>query len=234
MIQLFVILILSGVAALGQTAAPAKPADPLAALQADADTKTAEWETLATGMEASIGRMLPCDPRVRATIEEARRASEARLLAFSQALKAAVDRAKADTEAARAAATRPEAADKDLETERAEANQERIAIEGQIADLSESVRKRTGLEAAQTKLTQIAAMVRERAEGIQQFADNKNTLAVPLKNLLAGYETRQAALEAEQAALAEETSRWSDYYTARLARAQTECSIINQADRRKK
>lgn len=228
------ILILSGVAAFGQTAAPEKPADPLAPLLAAAEQKAAEWETLASGLEARIGRMLPCDPRVRAAIEEASRASEARLLAMSQYLKAAVALAKADTEAARAAAASQDDGNKDLETERAEAEQGRIAIEGQIADLGDSVRRLAALEGAQKKLTEIAAMIRERAERTQQLADNKNTLAVPLKNLLAGYQARQAALEDEQAALTVETSRWSEYYTARLARAQMECSIINQTGRRKK
>jgi chromosome segregation ATPase len=226
-------LLLTGVM-IGQDGARVDPpADPLSALRQAAEAKDAEWQTLARGLEAKIGRMLPCDARVRTTIEEVSRGSDSRLLALSQYLKAAVAMAKGDTEAAKAAMGSQQDSNKDLETERAEAEQEKIAIEGQIANLGESVRRLASLEAAQKKLAEIEAMIRQRAERAQQLADKKNTLMLPLANLLAAYQARQAALENEQTKLGVETARWSDYYAARIARAQTECSIINQTARRK-
>ena len=231
MIKFFAILILPAAAACAQTTAPP---DPLAPLQQAAEQKAGEWQALAHSLEAKIARMLPCDPRAQAAIEEVSRASEARLLATSQYLNAAVALAQGDTEAARVAAAGQDDGNRDLETEREEAEQERIAVEGQLADLGDSVRRLAALEAAQKKLAEIAAMIRERAAKTQQLAANRNTLAVPLNNLLAAYQARQAALENEQMALAVETTRWNEYYAARLARARTECSIINPTDRRKK
>lgn len=203
------------------------PADALAPLRQAAEKSAADWEKLARGLEAKIGRMLPCDPRARAAIEEVSRASESRLQAMAQYLKAAIAMAKGDTEAAKAAVSGQNTGSKDLETERAEAAQEKVAIDGQLADLTDSARKLPPLDASEKKLQEIAAMVRDRAAEADRLADVKDPLAVPLQNVLAAYQARESALEDEQVALALEASRWSEYYAARLARAQTECSIIN-------
>jgi hypothetical protein len=153
---------------------------------------------------------------------------------MAQYLKVAVALAKQDSEAAKAAVSSQDDGNQDLETERAEAEQEIIAVEGQRGNLADSVRRLAALEPAAKQLTEIAAMIGERAGRTRQQAENRNPMTVPLKNVLAAYQARQAALEEEQVALAVETSRWSEYYTARLARAQTECSIINQTLGRKK
>ena len=238
MVKFLAIVVFGAVALMGRSAAPATPpglpASPLAALQASAEKQNADWETLAQGMEAKIGRMLPCDPRVRSTIGEASRASEARLAAMSQYLKAEIAMAKGDTEAAKAAVAAQADGNKDLDTERAEAEQERIAVEAELSELEDSEHRLAALDPAQKKLADIAAMIRERAARTQQLAGEHNTLTVPLGDLLVAYQTWQAALEDEQVALAVEQSRWSEYYAARLDRAQTECSIIHQPVRRKK
>lgn len=235
MVKFFAILLLSAAALFAQSGAPlVVSADSLTPLQQAAGTKGEEWETLARGLEVKIGRMLPCDPRVRAAIEEVNKASEARLSTMAQYLKVAVALAKQDSEAAKAAVSSQDDGNQDLETERAEAEQEIIAVEGQRGNLADSVRRLAALEPAAKQLTEIAAMIGERAGRTRQQAENRNPMTVPLKNVLAAYQARQAALEEEQVALAVETSRWSEYYTARLARAQTECSIINQTLGRKK
>ena len=233
MVKFFAILTVSAALASAQAPAPTKPPDPLAPLREAAQKKSADWEALARAMEPKIGRMLPCDPRVRSSIEEVSRASQARLAAVAQYLDAAATMARQEADAAKSATGAPDEGSKDLQIEQAEAEQERIAVESQIADLGESVRRMAALEAAQKKLGEIAAMIRERAQQSQQMGEAKNTLAGPMKNLLAAYESRQAALQNEQAALAVEATRWSEYYTARLARAQTECAIINQPGRKK-
>ena len=139
-------------------------------------------------------------------------------MAMAQYVKAAVALAVGDTEAARAAASNQEDGTKSLETERgggAGTRRGRRAV-GRWAD---SARKVPALDPAQKRLTEIAMMIRERAQRTRQLADNKNTLTVPLQNLLAAYEARQTALENEQTALAVEAARWSEYYSARLAGA---------------
>ena len=86
--------------ALAQQAAPA--ANPLAAREALAQKRAAEWETLAKVLEGKIARMLPCDSRVHGAIEEVSRASQARLASLNDYLQAAAAQAKADAERARA------------------------------------------------------------------------------------------------------------------------------------
>ncbi len=232
MVKFLAVLTVASALAGAQTPEP-RPSDPLAALRATAQKKSSDWEALARGMEPKIGRMLPCDPRARAAIEEVSQASQARLAAVGQYLNAAIALAKQEAELAKSAVGAPDDGDRELQIEQAEAEQERIAVESQMADLGESVRQRDALDEAHQKLAAIAAMIRERAQQSQKMAEAKNTLAVPMKNLLAAYESRQAALQNEQAALAVEVARWSEYYAARLSRAQTECAIINQPGRKK-
>jgi len=61
--------------------------DSLTALQQAAEQRTSEWDGLARTLEGKIARMLPCDARVRTTIEEVNRASDARLAALGKYLK---------------------------------------------------------------------------------------------------------------------------------------------------
>ena len=65
------------------------PAPTLASLAQTARQKAADWDTLAQALDASIGRLLPCDPKGPAAIEEVSRASDARLAALADYLQAA-------------------------------------------------------------------------------------------------------------------------------------------------
>src|SRR5579863_4663963 len=109
-----------------------KPADPLSALRQTADKTAADWEALAKGLEQKIATLLPCDPRSRAAVEEVSHASDARLSALSAYLKAAALKAKADTEAAKRVLAAQAALAGGWTTDRAEADQERTAIEAQV------------------------------------------------------------------------------------------------------
>ena len=212
-----------------QLNAPAQEANRLQALADTTAKASTNWQTLAKGLDAKIARMLPCDPRLTAAIEETSQASQARLAAMNQYFQAAVAQARQDTESARVAVAAEQAAARDVETDRAEAEQERIAIDGQLSDLTDSVKRRPMLEEARAKLQAIGAAVTSRGSDLQQLQTRRASLAAALNDLVEARQTRQRALEAQVAALALETSRWGDYYAARLARARTECEITNPA-----
>lgn len=224
---LFLLAITIGAA---QEPAPVQPSP----VQQAAEKQTAAWQTLASSLEMRIARMLPCDPRVRSAIEEVSRASEARLGATAQYLQAAAAQAGRDSEAASAALAAEQGSAREGEVETAEAEQERIAIEGQLAELRESVKSKPGLEEARAKLESIADMVRQRSADAQGQAAARTALIAALGDVVTAFQARQKAIESESGALTIETARWSDYYAARLARAQTECSITTRPVQRKK
>jgi hypothetical protein len=212
------------------------PADPAASAQEAAAKRTAEWDALAKALDTKIGRMLPCDARAKGAIAEVSRASEARMAALGEVLKIALAQANADTERVRLALAAEDASLREVEIERADSEQERIAVEGQLADLTASAKRREGLEEALKKLADIAAIATSRVKDGDDLFQLRATLDISLRDLLAAGRSRQTAIQNEQAALAAEASRWTDYYAARLARAQTECSITGSAGspRRKK
>lgn len=203
-------------------------------LEEIADKRASEWDALAKGLEGKIARMLPCDPRVRGALEEVSRASEARLTALSQYLESAAAQSKNDVEKARTALAVEQAAAKDAETERVEAEQQRAAIDGQIADLAQSAKRRQALDEARKKLDEIHTKVDQRLARAQEETARRAALTASLQQLAAGYEARQKAIAGELSALASETARWNEYYAARLGRAQTECSITNRAPAQRK
>jgi hypothetical protein len=211
-----------------------KPPDPLDPLRQTADKAAASWESLAKGLEQKIATLLPCDPKSRAAVEEVSKASEARLAALSAYLKAATARAKADTDAAKRVLAAQAALSGGWTTERTEADQERTAIEAQVADLKESMRKRGSLAGAENVLIEIATLVKQRATKSELQAGRKELIDSLLGDLVLACQDRQSALENESALLDAEAARWNSYYTARVARANLECAIINPGAARKR
>ncbi len=202
--------------------------DSLTALQQAAEQRTSEWDGLARTLEGKIARMLPCDARVRTTIEEVNRASDARLAALGKYLQAAASEASAASQLAARTLAEQEGLARELELERAEADQQRIAVDAQLSELAESLKRRGQLAEAQKTLAAIAELVRQRVAGAQQQAAKRAALVTALRELTGAYQAREKSLQTESAALAIEASRWGDYYAARIARAHTECSITNQ------
>jgi chromosome segregation ATPase len=215
-------------------AAPAQEGTQLPSLAETAAKASAAWANLAKGVEGRIARMLPCDPRLTAAIEEVSQASEARLAAVNQYVQAAVLESQQDSETARAALTVEQASARELETDRAEIEQERIAVEGQLSDLTDSAKRRPALEDARVKLQQIASSLDARGADLQAQIAKRATLVASLGAVLSARQARQRALEAQLSALPVETQRWNDYYAARLARARTECEITNPSHARRK
>jgi hypothetical protein len=214
--------------ALAQSArAQDKPVDSIAALRQAADKAAVDWDALAKSLEPRIARLLPCDPNSRAAVEEVSRASDARLEALAAYLKTAASKAKDDTDAAKQVLAVQASLAGGWNTERTEADQQGAAIEAQVADLKESMRKRATLAGAEQVLVEIARMVRERGTKASDLAARKDVVNALLGDLVVAYQDRQTALENESAQLAAETARWNAYYTARLARAAMECTIIN-------
>jgi hypothetical protein len=212
-----------------------KPVDPLDARRQAADKSNADWEALAKGLEQKIATLLPCDPKSRAAVEDVSHASDARLSALLAYVKAAAAKAKADTEAAKGVLAAQSALSGGWNTEGSEADQERVGIEAQIADLKESMRKRGSLEPAEQVLIEIANMVKERARKADDQASHRESIGSLLGDLVVAYQDRQKALDNESALLDQEMARWNAYYTARVSRAITECTIINPgAAQRKK
>jgi len=207
----------------------AAPADPSVSARETAAKRTAEWEALAKTLDAKIARMLPCDPRAKAAIEEVSRSSEARMAALGEVLKIALAQANADAERVRLALAAEDASLREVETERADSEQERVAVDGQLADLTASAKRREGLEEARKKLADIEAITTSRVKDADDLFQLRATLDISLRDLLAAGHARQTAIQNEQAALVAEASRWTDYYAVRLARAQTECSITGPA-----
>ncbi len=115
----------------------------------------------------------------------------------------------------------------ELNAERAEAGQERLAIEGLLVDVQESVKRRAALEEARKILESIAEMVRQRGPRAEEQATGNDLLGGALLDLGASLKTRRTVLENELRSLDAEIPRWHEYYAARLARAQAECALIN-------
>jgi hypothetical protein len=210
-------------------AAQVTPPAASASLQEVAEKRSAEWDALAGSLEAKLARMLPCDARVRTTIEEVSRASEARLTALSQYLKSTAAQAKRDAEAARSAMAEQEMNAREMDAERAEAHQEEAAVDAQLADLTDSAKRRGSIDGAQKKLEAIASALRQRASVADQQTERRAALTASLRDLIGASDARQQAFEGEIVVTDRETARWAEYYAIRLERAETECSLTNQA-----
>ena len=219
------VLILLTAAASAQE--PAKPADALGTLSEKADKTAADWEGLAQTLDTRTARWLPCDPRMRAAVEELSRASEARLAALSELLRASIGKAKQDALSAQRLLEGMNDFTAEIEAEGADVEQFRASLEVQTKDLAESAKRRASLEDAKRSLADVTGMVRlDLAPALSRAQD---VVASSLRDLAAAYQARQSALENELSALRAETTRWSAYYAARLARTQVECSITNAA-----
>src|SRR5579863_596903 len=118
-------------AARAQDPSPPTAVPDLGALEQTAQRRHAEWETLAKDMNDRLARILPCDPRALAALTEVSRASEARLSALADYLRAASSQAFAETAAARNLLSAEEKRAVETSLERADAGQEQTAVDTQ-------------------------------------------------------------------------------------------------------
>ncbi len=212
-------------AAHAQDPSPQSAAPQLATLEQTAQKRAAEWEAVAKDMNDRMARMLPCDPRALAAVTDVSRASEARLAALADYLRAVSAQAFAETATARNLLEAEEKRAVEASLERADAGREQTAVDTQADALAQSVKQRTSLEAPQKLLAQIAAMIHQRVAAADQQAGSADAAVALLRDLVTKFDARDAALREEFAASEAERARWNGYYSARRARAQIECTI---------
>ncbi len=93
-----------------------------------------------------------------------------------------------DTEAAKRVLAAQAALSGGWVAEHTEAEQQRAAIEAQVADLKESMRKRGSLAAAEQVLVEIANMVKERAAKSEEQASRRESLDSSIGDLVVAYQ----------------------------------------------
>src|SRR5260370_4605974 len=109
-----------------------------------------------------------------------------------------------------------------MEAERTEAEVARAGIDVQITGLSGSAKQRPALADALKTLQDLAALAAQRVTRVQDHTQRRTALASSLRELAAAAQAVQAALDTELSALRDETTLWSEYYTAPLSRPQPE------------
>jgi septal ring factor EnvC (AmiA/AmiB activator) len=169
--------------------------------------------------------MLPCDPRIKSSVEEVSKASEARLEALMVYIGSTVSAARGETDNLRRMLSELQNQSADLNSERVQTNLELAAIEKQLADLDISARQRPSLAEPRKLLEDLRAAGQQRASGAPERNQRINSLIATLVLAIPEFTARQAALLDVQARAQSESALWRAYYVARIARADTECSV---------
>lgn len=193
-------------------AQPGVSPEEVSAREQEALKATAAWQAIAADLDARVARMLPCDPRTKAAIDQASHASQARLAAAGGYWEGLAAQAARETQEARALLA---------------GEQARAAAAAQERERAEELSSAAVLPGAESEG---AAALRQSAESAVQVkarATNTEAAVRALEAVVAAQEARQATLAAALAAFESERARWNGYYAARLARSQTECSLTN-------
>jgi len=199
----------------------------LPALQQRASQSSAEWNTLAANLEQRAARLLPCDPLVRAAIDEVSRASEARSVALTSYWTVASLQSKTQIEAIRALLMQEESRVGDWTVEANQAQADIAFANAKGTSLAANLRQIPALANPQKEMDAITEQYRLLQKQAQERAATHGKLVDDLRELLNASQTRQAAIDERLRTVGVEGQRWSAYYSARQARAQFECSIIN-------
>jgi hypothetical protein len=216
-----------GLAASGVLSAQVTIANSPAILQENVAKRTEEWTTLASNLELRLSRLLPCDARVRASIEEVSRAADARAVARTSYWTTISVRSRAQIEAIRGLLAQEEARSGDWAKDRADAVVDVAAAAAEASSLGPSIRQLPALTAPQKSLEAIAQTYRVLQTQSEERETGFMQLIVDLRELLKASQARQAAIEDQLKSIGSEGQLWSAYYIARQARAQIECSMIS-------
>jgi hypothetical protein len=216
-------------AAAGALHAQDAGANTLSALQDTAAKRTAVWNTLTTSLEPRLVRLLPCDPRVRTSLEEVAKASDSRTVAVTSYWNMFSIQSKAQVEVIRRLQGREEERGENWSQEQTETEQELAATSAQAAALKTSMQRVPALASPQKSLESLAQSDRLLAAQAQERATDGGLLLSDLRDLLKDAQARQSAIDEQLKSVSAEGQRWSAYYAARQARAQIECFIINPA-----
>ncbi len=196
---------------------------PLGDLEIAAKNAQQQWYRLASTLDARLTRMAPCDPAAVAAIEEIQKASTGRLTSLIAFTKAVAEQAAQDLAMARKIQRSEADYLASFAAERSDTDEERAGIDSQIKNLAESVRKRVSLTVASDELRRLEASVEERVALVSTHAAATEAAQPKFGVLVQALEKREAALRAQIAALEEERSKWTGYYSARMGRALVEC-----------
>ncbi len=216
-------------AAAGTLSGQGAGANPLTALQDSAAKRTAEWNTLTTSLEVRLARLLPCDPRVRTSVDEVGRAADARTVALTSYWNMVSIQSKAQVEVIRGLLAREGERGEDWAKDRTEAQQEVVATSAQAAALKANLQQLPALSNPVKSLESLAETDRVLEAQAQERATNGGLLVNDLRDLLKASQARESAIDEQLKSVSAEGQRWSAYYAARQARAQIECVIINPA-----
>ena len=201
----------------------------LAALQQSASQRTAEWNTLATNLDQRVARLLPCDSQARAAIDEVSRASEARSVALTSYWTVASLQSKTQINAIRGLLSQEEERVGDWVVEASQAQADAGFAKAQGAILAISAPKMPAMANPRKDLEAIAEQYNLLEKQAQERAAAHGRLVDDLRELLNASQSRQVAIDERVRTVSAEGQRWSAYYAARQARAQTECLLINPA-----
>ena len=194
-------------------------------LAQSAEARSTEWLTLATGMEQRIARLLPCDARVRTSIEEVSRASDARFSALTAYWQDAAARSHEQSTAAGKLLADYDARLSAVKDDRADAEKERAYVSQEFLDLRKSAAQQWALSDAVNVLAPIALARRDAATRAAEREKLARQSQASLLEIARTADARQAAIEKARQALTVESNRWREYYAARITRAQTECQL---------
>lgn len=197
----------------------------LAPLEQAVKDRTAEWIQLSQNLDSSLIRLLPCDPKVAASLAAVSKASEARVAAVAAYVQAANRQAQLQANAAKQVAASAQAIGTEFAAEKSDLAPERSGAEGQLANLTQSMQRRAALAAPEDSLKQVLTSQQQRSDAIDSAVSRADQANVALANLVMQLQARQAASDGVQTAFEAEGARWSAYYSARRARAQMECAI---------
>jgi hypothetical protein len=211
---------------------PAVPSG-LTILRQNIDEKTMSWLKLTQNLDAKIAGLLPCDPKIATSLREVSKASDARLDAVSEYLRAAVDRAAATSTAA-SQLLEGSASKKFAEMERIETTQERAAIDGQMSQLVASSIVRRELSASEAALREIATQVDARNSLLARQISQEGARQESLANYVDQLKVREEKLKEAASAYQAEADQWKSYYAARLDRAKAECDATAPASVRRR
>lgn len=218
---------IAGTLAASSALSAQSPGNSLATLQENIAKRTTEWRTLATNLEQRVARLLPCDPRVRSSIDEVSRASDARTVASTAYWNFLSIKSKEQMEAIQGLLAQEEGRSSNWAAERSDAQVDIAVTSAQSASLGASIRQIPALATPQKSLDTITQMYRDLEKQAQERESWGGQIAGSLTDLLKASQARQAAIDAQIKAVGDEAVRWSAYYLARQARAQIECSLTN-------
>ena len=182
---------------------------------------------MATNLELRVSRLLPCDLQARAAIEEASRASDARMIALTSYWTVASLQSKTQVEGIRKLLAQEEERVGDEVVDASQARADAAFATAKGTSLASSVSQAPALVNPQKDLEAIAEQYRLLEKQAQERAASHGRLIDDLRELRNTSQARQAAIDERLKTVGVEGQRWSAYYVARQARAQTECSLIN-------